>query len=475
MKFSDDFIVLHEADPDKLTENETQMKLSVSEPCFSPSYIENTAVEMANPPKLDIVVFTASPKVQHPPPRKKRSKTSEMKPSPRIYQVREKTFLAHGNPKIKRRKLCEPESPEKNPREKIKDWQIAANLHLKRYDDAEKEIDQELCELKKIEHTSAVNNCKSNVESSPTKFQKYEFFEVILPEKSKKKTKKGGNGTPQKYKVFEISTDELKSLKSRSPCPINKKQAQEIRTEKISAELSEKTSNKCEHRASDPSQLDEVKVAKIELIYSDEESEEVRRKKQNLLVESGVIETELKSAQETYRQMDQKENDFQLDLNQDNSLERIRESDEESYRRNIEVEDFIITKPDSKNFSAKDEKCLESLFPKPREISSSVTNSNSTTAVKQSFVVDTVFDLRLPQFGAVNPPRILKKRFQKDEFLPEISSVRSCRDKSENSMKSLVDIWKAKQENFGNCVEVKATIPKSRRLTPLQHKNPMQM
>lgn len=417
---------MHLTDPLKLSEKETDMKLSVSEPCLSPSFREKSPDS-----KSDVIVFTAVSDLRQTrhPTRKKYKKPLKIKILPRIRhgRVREKTFLANGYPLVKRRKLNSEQT----------NYQVSPD-EQKIFTPLEKD-------LRNVE--SPEKNVSSGRETQEgAKPKKFEFFQVG---KDAEETKPDAPPVVKKFDYFEITDEKpLENTDKKKFKPKNNKRNEKAKKLEESFPKSEKH----------------------ELRYSDDESERMRVEKvKTLKIPKKTSEAELKGCK----------------FRKGNSLENIEEAEGEDsikpFREEIEIEDFIVSKPDRDEILSGDGKGLEVLFPKPKKISGLVGKSESSTAVRLGFVLDSVYDLKSKKENVKEPrsDRIFKKRPRNGMILPEIVETRKEKGDKKNSIMSLVQIWKNKKEIAGNdCGDVIKTgipAPKNLKLAPLDTRNPYQM
>lgn len=181
---------------------------------------------------------------------------------------------------------------------------------------------------------------------------------------------------------------------------------------------------------------------------------------------------------------------FNVCSNQNSSLENIEEVDEDEEKSteerkgsrgsDIEIEDFILSKPNTQKLLLKKENCLDQLFPKTRKISETITSGDSATAVQLGYTANSVYDLKSNEEKNISErinSRILKKRLKKGSHLPQIQMIKvKNEEKKENSMLSLIELWKSKRGNLEGekAYKLKTTLVNGK-LASLSNKNSFQM
>lgn len=577
--FADDFVVLHVTDPAKLDENDANMKLSLSEPCFSYYRKSQKRKEKHGEiEKKNVVIFTSRPNAVQKPHRKRKKpkRVKKEKSIPKLSKIREKTFLTNDLPKTKRQKLSysvkEPildlnqyffqgysvEDSKKNMKrflknmkntyEKVQKWYLAGNFHATYTEDCRKSLEDDLKELKNLSlgkkkkkkffakefkknmeksiRNSFVNSKSSprNVSQSPSSNKKFEYFEInfnegtktdeektfaneetisstkyLLKEKEMNYEKQEVDTCSEitkKFECFEIYNDDM----------ITSERMKNGKKEKLMCNSVESKSqkakgiislNKCDDRLED--NLDNKVLKKTSLKSKSVVSKQLNpvlpvnycehntgiTSKHNLALMSNkeIIENQT----DGYKGMSLSTSDSLNTFNNQNcSLENIEEVDEEvekqsseeqlipPVREDIEIEDFIISKPDTTNLLSKDGNGLDLLFPKTKRISETLTSADSITAVQLNFTTNSVVDLKCSRNVCQESTRMLQKRLRKGSKLPPIKLANE--EKKENSMISLIELWKNKRDTSENekLIKMKSNLPNGK-LAPLSNKNSFQM
>ncbi|KAK6629602.1 hypothetical protein RUM43_003419 [Polyplax serrata] len=383
----------------------------------------------------------------------------------------------------------------------------------------------------KIMESKTQESTSQNVDKEPEKSNEQLSVREIVEEPIGKHLDQEGDGMEQqnldvsglddfkKFKTFEISNETTKFVKGKSirmEIPVSKphrKAKQEALNDASLETLDRFKSNvvdnfQATNRTSTPiknlSDPEEHLESVSPILETFESADNVAHKEEPL---GKIKDVDLKKirplAAEDFGNLSRRESreamtaETQSFNNQNSSLENIEEVDEEEeknvsdtmsqkdVRSDIEIEDFIKSKPDAKRILSKEDNCLDGLFPKPRKIIGTFTADESVTAVKLDYTANSVYDLKskeernLKEFCQLSngSTRILQRRLKKGSRLPHIA-VRN-EEKKENSMISLIEMWKTKRGNSdiacNDAYKTKGQLPKIGKLTPLSNKNSFQI
>lgn len=418
--------MLHVAELQTFTDADSNMKLSVSEPCFATNYPETGAVLRAMKGNSDIFVFDTPPKYSKkrtlPRKRNKVSRAKKVKELPRLLAIREKTFLADDSPRMKRQKVEEKDPDRRSKIANIKDYFFG---HVSKIRDEHREF---LTTNKENFESQKKSRSPADKPADKGRVKKFEYFEI------------------DKETLFDV-TAEKSTGSSRRKHPQSGGSAKSKDGQKASC----KSKSKCGNDT----------VKKFTICYSDEEFELLRQKKEeglhrqkpkeSLDIDLAEItdEPDLPSARTGARaEGTAASRSKSPETVKAKPLDNIMEEEEHqgSTERSIEIEDFIVKRPNKSSIMKKGNACLEELFPKPPEMVP-LQATASTTAVPLTYVMNSLYDLKDEENVR---GRALKKRAEKGAaILPEIASIKR-KERKENSMSSLVQIWKDRKQMIQN-------------------------